>query len=136
LKLGKYTKIFLFIFDVVLLALIVVYFVRGWLSVDHPMFWIAVVAELGLGWLTYWFWMRSLLVKGFKLDKVLVVILILLGIALPFLFYSSGFEFLQHAGSTDLFYYFSLVSLTIYSHYMVDKFLDQHKLRTLKTHPK
>jgi len=135
-KLGKYTKIFIFILDAVLLALIVVYFARGWLPVDHPMFWIAVALELGLGWLTFWFWMRSLLVNGFKLDKILVVVLIILGISLPFLFYSSGFDFLKHAGSADLFFYFSVVTLTIYSHYVVDKFLNEHKPRTLKTHLK
>lgn len=133
MKLGKFLKIFLIIFDVVLLAFIINNFVRDYAPVERPMYWAGVIVEIGLGLLIYWFWMRSLLVKGFKLDKIVVVVLMVLGFILPNLYYISGIDLLQPAGSSDLFFFFSIVTLVIYSNYSVDKYLAEHRPRILKS---
>jgi hypothetical protein len=126
LKLGRFTKIFLVIFGVVLLTVIIDNFVRGLVPVGNPVYWIAAAVELGLGYLTYWFWMRSVLVEGFKLDRIMVIVLIILGFALPNVFYIAGFGVLNPAGSTDLYYYLAVITLTIYSSYTLDKYLAAH----------
>ena len=126
MKLGRFTKIFLVIFGVVLLTVIIDNFVRGLVPVGNPVYWIAAAIEMGLGYLTYWFWMRSVLVKGFKLDRIMVIVLIILGFALPNVFYLVGYGVLNPAGSTDLYYYLAVIALTIYSSYTIDKYLAAH----------
>jgi hypothetical protein len=136
LKLGKFFKIILFAFDVVLLLFIVDNFVRNYAPTNEPIYWIGVAVEIALGWLTYWFWMRSTLVSGFKFDKLMVIILMVLGLALPNAYYISGLHFLNPAAPSDLFFYFVVVSLTIYSSYRIDKFLATNRPRTLKSQAK
>ncbi|HSW57129.1 MAG TPA: hypothetical protein VLH15_01880 [Dehalococcoidales bacterium] len=133
MRLGKYTRIFFIFFGVVLLSVIIDNFARGYSPVKNPIFWLAVFIEIGLGYLTYRFWMRSLLVKGFKFDRLMVVGLIVLGVMLPNLFYLSGFRVLNPAGSTDLFYYFTVVCLLVYSSYIIDKYLAKHKPESTKS---
>ncbi len=127
MKLGKYLRIFLILFDAVLFTVIIDNLVRGLSPVNQPVFWIAACVEVGLGWLTYRFWMRSLLVKGFKIDKMIVVVLVVVGCSLPNIFYLSDYAVLNPAGSTDLFYYVTVISLIIYSSFIIDKYLKSHR---------
>jgi hypothetical protein len=136
LKLGRFSKIFLVIFDMVLLTFIVDNFVRQLVPVDHPVYWVAAAIEVGLGFFTYWFWMRSLLVKGFKFDRIMAIVLVVVGCALPNLFYISGYGILNPAGSTDLYYYVTVVSLVIYSSYIFDRNINAPKKRGLKPRSK
>jgi drug/metabolite transporter (DMT)-like permease len=126
MKLGRFTKIFVVVFGIVLLTVIIDNFARGLVPVASPVYWIAAAIEMGLGYLTYWFWMRSILVKGLKLDRIMVIVLIVLGFALPNVFYLAGFGILNPAGSTDLYYYLAVIILTIYSSYTIDRYLAVH----------
>lgn len=111
------------VFDTILLTVIINNLVRNYSPVNDPVFWIAAGVEVGLGWLTYRFWMRSLLVKGFKFDRKMAVALVVVGCLLPNILYLSEYQVLHPAGSTDLFYYVTVITLLIYSSFIIDKYL-------------
>jgi hypothetical protein len=128
MKLGKIARTFLIIFDMTLVIYVINSVVIGQVPRDQPAFWIATAIEILLGFLTYRFWMRSLLRKGFNSDKVTTLVIFLFAVLLPFLFDFSKLKWLQPAVTADRFYYCAIVTLLIYSSFVIDKHLKNHKL--------
>ena len=128
MKLGRIARAFLIIFDMTLVVYIINSMVTGQVPRDRPAFWIATGIEILLGFLTYRFWMRSLLRKGFNSDKVTTLVIFLLAALLPFIFEFSKINWLQPAVTADRFYYGAIVTLLIYSSFVIDKYLKHNKI--------
>jgi hypothetical protein len=127
MKLGRILRIFLIIFDMTLLAYIINSVVTGQVPRDNPVFWIAVAIEIFIGYLTYRFWMHSLLKKGFNSDRIKFLVALVVGIILTPILYLVPISVLQPAVNADRFYYGTVVTLLIYSSFVIDKFLKKNK---------
>lgn len=128
MKLGRIARTFLIIFDMTLIIYVINSVVIGQVPRDRPVFWIATVIEILLGFLTYWFWMRSLLRKGFNSDKVITLVIFLFAVLLPFIFDFSKLSWLQPAVTADRFYYCAIVTLLIYSSFVIEKYMKKNKI--------
>jgi hypothetical protein len=127
-KLGRIARTFLIIFDLTLLTYIINSVVTSQVPRDKPAFWIAVAIEIFLGYLTYWFWMRSLLKPGFNPDKIKFLVTLVIGAALSQLIYLIPFSWLQPATTADRFYFGTFVTLLIYSSFVIDKYLKKNRV--------
>jgi drug/metabolite transporter (DMT)-like permease len=127
-KLGRIARTFLIIFDMTLLAYIINSVVTRQVPRDRPVFWIAVAIEIFLGFLVYWFWMRSLRKPGFNPDKVKFLVILVIGVALSQLVYLIPISWLQPAITADRFFYGTIVTLLLYSSFVIDKYLQKNKV--------
>ena len=121
LKLSMFFKVFLTILDISILVTIIVNFSRDLMPRDQPVFWIGVVVEILIGFVAYWFWMRSILVQGFSRDRIISIVLVLSGILLPFAIQLSDLKVLKPAINSDVFFFVTLISLIIYSSFIIEK---------------
>jgi hypothetical protein len=127
LVLAKISKIMLITLDVILLAFVISNLVYGVSPINQPGFWVAAAIEIVLGYLTYRFWMRSILGKEYRHYRRRAFILILIGILLPIILYYSNISFFSSAGITDLFYFITVITLLIYSSFIIKRYLETHK---------
>ncbi|MBN1191261.1 MAG: hypothetical protein JXA46_16010 [Dehalococcoidales bacterium] len=119
--LGKYMRMLLIALDICLLAYIISHMVYRLLPVTEPAFWIGVIIEVGLAWLAYRYWMRARTLRSWTYEKTLTVVLIAAAIAWPSLVRFTNSELLILAAPSDLLFFFALLTLLIYSSYVIQR---------------
>jgi hypothetical protein len=130
LVLSKKTRGYLIFFDLLILAYIVYSFARDYYPATQPVFWIAAAVEIGLAFLTYRFWMRSILGKEYRLYRIRAFLLIIIGIFLPIFLWITSVSFLRPAASADVFYLAAALTLFIYSSFIIERYLDEHGIKS------
>ena len=105
----KYTVISMVLCGLFFLGrLIVAVMERGWPT--QPLYYMSSVIEIGLGFLTY----KLLRSKTPKRMAVLVVVLMLLCIGIPVVFYNFDIEFLKPIGGAQIWYLFTIIAFGVY----------------------
>jgi hypothetical protein len=127
--LGKYMRMLLIALDVCLLAYIVSHMIYHILPVTEPVFWIAVLIEIGLAWLAYRYWMRSRSAHSWNNEKTLTIVLIVVAAAWPSLVRFTQSDWLIWAAPADLRFFFAILTLLIYSSYVVKPLTNADKHR-------
>lgn len=130
MALSRKTQLYLIIFDLLILAFIIVSFIRDYYPINRPVFWAAAVIEIGLGFLTYRFWMHSILGKEYRSYRVRAFLFIVIGVFFPIFFYAINIDYLRPAGNTDLFFVFTGLTLLIYSSFIIDNYLESHGIQS------
>jgi hypothetical protein len=127
LVLSKISRAFLIILDVALLAFVVSDIVRGYSPVERAGFWTGAAIETGLGYLTYFVWMRSTLGKEYLKYRIIAYFLIVVGVFVPILIYWSHNSVLEAAETTERFYFVTVLTLLIYSSFMIRNYQAKHQ---------
>ncbi|HEX7475088.1 MAG TPA: hypothetical protein VF318_03910 [Dehalococcoidales bacterium] len=124
--LSRTSRVFLIVLDLALMAFIISDMVRGYSPVERPVFWIGAVIEIGLGYLTYFLWMRSTLGIERLRYQITAYFLIVVAVFVPLLIYSSHNSLLQPAETTERFYFVAVLTLLIYSSLIIRKYRAQN----------
>ncbi len=129
MALGKYMRLLLIALDICLLAYIISHMVYRILPVGEPVFWAAVLIEIGLAWLAYKLWMRSRTSSSWNLDKTLTIILVLVAAAWPSLMRYTGSRLLIPATTVDVIFFFAALTFLIYSSFIISPPLNTRKTK-------
>jgi hypothetical protein len=108
----KFTKVLTIVFEIFWLVAIVSGFVRG-VFPTNLVFWIAVVVEVFLGYLTYLTYKNSLVNNNARKWNLLGFALMVIAVAVPIILYYNV-EYLKPVGSTWVFFLISLNTFYVY----------------------
>lgn len=104
MSMNKIFKYAFIVLELLILTYIISYFVYGVFPIGDPIFWIAVIIEAGLAYLTYRFWIRSVRTPDFRSNRIKAYGVMAVGIILPAITFYSGIDFLESTGYSELFY--------------------------------
>jgi hypothetical protein len=108
----KVTRILIILAEIFWVGLIISGTIQRGLP-TNPVFWIAVVIEVALGFLTYNAYKRYLVNKSYKRWNLIILVLTVIGIGVPIaLFYLV--DFLKPAGGTWIIYLLTVNSFYLY----------------------
>ncbi len=117
---GKILTFMLVALDVLIIAYIISNFVN-YSSNAYPInkvdFWVANMVEIGLAYVTYIFWKRSLRGKENNTDRWKAFGLIAAGILLPVITSFSGLSFLANTSYSETFYISVVIALILFANY-------------------
>jgi hypothetical protein len=119
LAIGKSMRFLLIALDLCIFAVIVSQMIYRVLPVNKAVFWVAVVLEIGLTFLSYWYWMRERKTASWNQGKTLAVVFLVVAIAWPILARYSSLDILITAAPSDIIFYWAALSLLIYSSFIV-----------------
>jgi uncharacterized membrane protein len=121
---GKILTFMLVALDVLIIAFIISSFVNygnNGFPVGKVDFWVANAVEIGLAYLTYIFWKRSLRRKENNADRWKAIGLIAIGVLLPVITSYSGLSFLANTAYSETFYISATIALVLYANYKAAK---------------
>lgn len=114
MSLRKILQYIFIVLELLIIVYIIYYFIFGVFPIHSLAFWIAVIIEAGLAYLTYVFWKRSMRGEEYRSDRLKAFGLIAAGFILPALTYYSGIESLRPTGHSELFYISIALGLLLY----------------------
>jgi hypothetical protein len=113
----------------VILAYIIISCIRDYFPIESYVFWLVSAAVVGLAYLTYWYWMKSVLDPEQKSNRLWAYFYILAGLLLPPALYFSNIDILQPAVNADVFYICAVLTWFLYGSFVINKRLAQRKTR-------